>query len=45
MPDHLVETKLVVPRARTRTVSRPRLDELLERGWESSLLLASAPAA
>lgn len=44
MPDHLVETKLLQPRPRTRTVSRPRLDELLQRGWESTLLLVSAPA-
>ncbi len=44
MPEHLVETKLLVPRARTQTVSRPRLDELLQRGWDSTLLLVSAPA-
>ena len=44
MPDALVETKLVVPRARARTVARPRLDELLALGADATLLLVSAPA-
>ena len=44
MPDALVETKLVVPRARRRTVDRPRLDELLALGADVPLLLVSAPA-
>ncbi|MFL6167859.1 MAG: LuxR C-terminal-related transcriptional regulator [Ornithinibacter sp.] len=44
MPDALVETKLVVPRARARTVDRPRLEELLARGSDAALVLVSAPA-
>ncbi len=44
MPDTLVETKLVVPRARQRTVDRPRLDQLLALGADVPLLLVSAPA-
>ena len=44
MPDALVETKLVVPRARRRTVDRPRLDALLELGADVPLVLVSAPA-
>ena len=44
MPDSLVETKLLVPRPRSRAVSRPRLDDLLERGAEAGMLLVSAPA-
>ncbi len=44
MPDHLVETKLLLPRPRARTLSRARLAELLQRGWSSTLLLVSAPA-
>ena len=30
MPDVVVETKLLPPRSRARTLGRPRLDELLE---------------
>ena len=44
MPDAVVETKLLLPRARTQTLGRPRLDELLVRGWDATLLLVSAPA-
>ena len=44
MPDALVETKLVVPRARARTVDRPRLDELLALSADATLLLVSAAA-
>jgi LuxR family maltose regulon positive regulatory protein len=44
MPNALVETKLVVPRARARTVDRPRLDGLLAVGSEATLVLVSAPA-
>ena len=44
MPDALVETKLVVPRARRQTVERPRLDALLASGSNARLLLVSAPA-
>ena len=44
MPDALVETKLVVPRARQRTVDRPRLDQLLALGADVPLVLVSAPA-
>lgn len=44
MPDALVETKLVVPRARARTVDRPRLDELLALSSAATLVLVSAPA-
>ncbi|HEX6150680.1 MAG TPA: helix-turn-helix transcriptional regulator, partial [Nocardioides sp.] len=43
-PDGLVETKLLPPRARGQTVPRPRLDELLRRGGDATLLLVSAPA-
>ncbi len=44
MPDALVETKLVVPRPRARTVHRPRLNNLLASGSDATLLLVSAPA-
>lgn len=44
MPDAVVESKLLLPRARAQTLSRPRLDELLVRGWDATLLLVSAPA-
>jgi len=44
MPDALIETKLVVPRARARTVDRPRLAELLASGSDATLVLVSAPA-
>ncbi|MEO7059530.1 MAG: hypothetical protein ABI083_07420 [Lapillicoccus sp.] len=42
--DAFVETKLVVPPPRTRTVHRPRLDKLLASGSDATLLLISAPA-
>ena len=44
MPDHLVTTKLLVPRPRARAVARGRLDELLGRGSDATLTLVSAPA-
>lgn len=44
MPDPVVETKLLLPRARAHTLDRPRFDELLVRGWDATLLLVSAPA-
>ena len=44
MPDSLVETKLMSPRPRPRAVARPRLDDLLQRGADASVLLVSAPA-
>jgi LuxR family transcriptional regulator, maltose regulon positive regulatory protein len=44
MPDHLVTTKLLVPRPRARAVARRRLDELLGRGSDATLTLVSAPA-
>jgi LuxR family maltose regulon positive regulatory protein len=40
----LVETKLLPPRPRARPVSRPRLEELVERGSRASLTLVAAPA-
>ena len=44
MPEAVVETKLLVPRSRPRTVARPRLDDLLDRGSDATLVLVSAPA-
>jgi LuxR family transcriptional regulator, maltose regulon positive regulatory protein len=44
MPEGLVETKLLLPRSRARTVGRPRLADLLARGSDARLLLLSAPA-
>ena len=44
MPEPLVETKLLLPRSRARTVARPRLDELLAPGSDAPLTLVSAPA-
>jgi NADPH-dependent curcumin reductase CurA len=44
MPDHLVTTKLLVPRPRARAVARGRLDELLGRRSDATLTLVSAPA-
>jgi ATP/maltotriose-dependent transcriptional regulator MalT len=44
MPDAPVETKLLLPRSRARTIGRPRLDERLLLGQEAKLLLVSAPA-
>lgn len=43
MPDHLVTTKLLVPRPRPGAVARSRLDELLGRGADVMLTLVSAP--
>ncbi|HZZ98027.1 MAG TPA: LuxR C-terminal-related transcriptional regulator [Jatrophihabitantaceae bacterium] len=40
----LLETKLHVPRRRRGLISRPRLDERLSRGAESTLTVLSAPA-
>lgn len=40
----LLETKLYIPKPRTRLVLRPRLSERLSRGAESKLTLVSAPA-
>ena len=40
----LLQTKLVVPRARPGLVPRPRLIERLNRGAEGKLTLVSAPA-
>jgi LuxR family transcriptional regulator, maltose regulon positive regulatory protein len=44
MPEAVVETKLLVPRLRQRTVPRPRLDALLGRGLQTTLTLVAAPA-
>ncbi len=44
MTDAVVETKLLLPRSRARTVGRPRLDELMVLGWDATVLLVSAPA-
>ena len=44
MPQSVVETKFLVPRPRTRTVERPRLDNLLATGLDATLVLVSAPA-
>jgi len=44
MPDHLVTTKLLVPRPRARAVARGRLDELLGGSSDATLTLVSAPA-
>lgn len=44
MPVPLLETKLHVPRRRRAEVTRTRLSERLDRGWESALTLVSAPA-
>lgn len=44
MPDTLVRTKLIRPRPRGRTVSRPRLDDRLLLGSTTALTLISAPA-
>ena len=44
MADALVETKLLLPRARRDTVPRPRLDGLLDRARTAPVTLVSAPA-
>lgn len=44
MADPLVETKLLLPRVRRETVSRPRLDEILNRGLDAPVTVVSAPA-
>jgi LuxR family maltose regulon positive regulatory protein len=44
VPETVIETKLLSPRPRPQTVSRPRLLELLERGAEATLTLLAAPA-
>lgn len=43
MPDPVVETKLLLPRVRQDSVVRRRLDDLLARGADASLMLVSAP--
>jgi LuxR family transcriptional regulator, maltose regulon positive regulatory protein len=42
--EHLLQTKLQIPRRRTPAVARPRLIERLDIGFESRLILVSAPA-
>lgn len=44
MPEAVIETKLLLPRPRQRSVPRPRLDELLRRGAQAALTLLAAPA-
>jgi ATP/maltotriose-dependent transcriptional regulator MalT len=44
MVDPLVETKLLLPRARRKVVPRPRLGDLLLRGTHGPVTLVSAPA-
>jgi LuxR family maltose regulon positive regulatory protein len=44
MPEQVVETKLLPPRLRPRSVDRPRLLELLAAGAAARLTLVSAPA-
>lgn len=44
MAGPLIETKLHVPRLRAQVVERPRLRDLLDRGWDARLTLLSAPA-
>jgi LuxR family maltose regulon positive regulatory protein len=44
VPEALIETKLLLPRLRQRTVPRSRLEDLLRRGAERTLTLLSAPA-
>jgi LuxR family transcriptional regulator, maltose regulon positive regulatory protein len=44
MVDPLVETKLLLPRARRKVVPRPRLADLLLRGTHGPVTLVSAPA-
>ena len=44
MPITLLEMKLYVPRSRRGLVLRPRLNERLDRGTASKLVLVSAPA-
>ncbi len=44
MPEAVIETKLLVPPVRQRTVPRPRLEALLERGASTTLTLLAAPA-
>ena len=44
MPDPLLETKLLLPCLRARTVVRPRLDSLLMRGADAAVTQISAPA-
>ncbi len=44
MPEPLVETKLLAPRPRGRTVARPRLADRLTLGADTPLTLVSAPA-
>src|SRR5689334_16210135 len=44
MADPLVETKLLLPRARHDLVARPRLAGLLDRAARSPVTLVSAPA-
>jgi LuxR family transcriptional regulator, maltose regulon positive regulatory protein len=44
VPEAVIETKLLLPRLRQRTVPRSRLEDLLRRGAERTLTLLSAPA-
>src|SRR3712207_3323804 len=44
VPEAVIETKLLLPRPRQRSVPRPRLEELLGRGAETALTLLAAPA-
>ncbi len=44
MADLLLETKLLVPRARRELVARPHLVEMVDRATHAALTLVSAPA-
>ncbi len=44
MVDSLVQTKLFLPRVRRGLVARPRLNDVLERARDATLVLLSAPA-
>lgn len=44
MPSHILKTKLNIPVLRSDLVTRPRLFEILERGYSRKLTLISAPA-
>ena len=39
----ILTTKVTIPPARSDTISRPRLIEMLRQGWQSRLTLVSAP--
>jgi LuxR family transcriptional regulator, maltose regulon positive regulatory protein len=43
MPNPVVEAKLILPRVRAGAVARHRLDQMLARGEDATLVLISAP--